>query len=84
MSRREKELASFAPEDLLARLRTATSEHPYQAVGIALAAGYVIGGGLLTKSTFRLLGLGLRFAAVPLLQRKLGAVLGNSQFTSNA
>ncbi len=68
-----------------ARLRSLTIEHPFQAVGIGLFAGYVLGGGLITRTTLRLVGVGLRVAALPLLQQKLSDAINNSpQFTPKA
>jgi len=58
--------------------------NPYGMVLAALGAGYVLGGGLFSPLTFRLLGLGVRLAAVPLVKKELlgfaGAVA--SGFTS--
>lgn len=48
-----------------------TRERPWRAVAVAAGAGYVLGGGLLSPLTARLLGLGLRVglraSMVPLL-----------------
>lgn len=50
---------------------TETRERPWRAVAVAAGAGYVLGGGLLSPLTARLLGLGLRVglraSMVPLL-----------------
>jgi hypothetical protein len=45
--------------------------HPYGMVATALGLGYVLGGGLLSPLTFRLVGMGVRLAAIPLLRNKL-------------
>lgn len=39
--------------------------NPYGAVFTALGVGYVLGGGLFTPTTQRLIALGVRLAAVP-------------------
>ena len=41
-------------------LRGRVRRHPYGMVAAALGAGYVLGGGLFSSLTFRLLGLGVR------------------------
>jgi len=49
--------------------------HPYGTLAAALGIGYVLGGGLFSPLTARIVGLGLRLglrmAAVPFLQREL-------------
>jgi hypothetical protein len=54
---------------------TGLAEHvrrtPYVTLGAALGVGYVAGGGLLSATSRRLLGLGLKLAAVPIVQEKL-------------
>jgi hypothetical protein len=44
---------------------------PYGAVAAAFGVGYVVGGGLFTPTTARLLRLGLRVAALPLVRDRL-------------
>jgi hypothetical protein len=58
--------------------------HPYGTLAAAVGIGYVLGGGLFSPLTARIVGLGirmgLRLAAVPFLQRELlgiAAALGN-------
>lgn len=51
-------------------LRTKTREHPYAMVLAAAGAGYILAGGLLTPLTARMLKMGLRLAAIPLLQEE--------------
>jgi hypothetical protein len=53
--------------DIQGRVR----RHPYGMVAAALGAGYVLGGGLFSPLTFRLLGLGVRLAAIPLVKTQL-------------
>jgi hypothetical protein len=40
-------------------------------VAAALGVGYVLGGGLFSGLTFRLVGLGVRLAAIPLVKHQL-------------
>ena len=46
-------------------------KNPYAMTGAALAVGYVIGGGLFTPTTMRLLRLGAKLAAGPLMRERL-------------
>ncbi len=46
-------------------------KNPYALVAAALGAGYVLGGGLFTPTTARLLRLGLKLAAVPMVRERL-------------
>jgi hypothetical protein len=52
-------------------LRGRVQRHPYAMVAAALGVGYVLGGGLFSGLTFRLAGLGVRLAAVPLVRNQL-------------
>jgi len=52
-------------------LRGRVQRHPYAMVAAALGVGYVLGGGLFAAFTFRLLGLGVRVAAIPLVKNQL-------------
>ncbi|HUM12868.1 MAG TPA: hypothetical protein VLT82_18110 [Myxococcaceae bacterium] len=52
-------------------LRGRVQRHPYGMVAAALGVGYVLGGGLFSSLTFRLVGLGVRLAAVPLVKNQL-------------
>jgi len=59
--------------------------HPYGTLAAALGIGYVLGGGLFSPLTARIVGLGvrmgLRLAAIPFLQRELfgfAAAIGGS------
>ncbi|HZH02190.1 MAG TPA: hypothetical protein VEY30_00315 [Myxococcaceae bacterium] len=45
--------------------------HPYAMLAGALGVGYVLGGGLFSSFTFRLVRLGLRAAAIPVLRHQL-------------
>ena len=61
-------------------LRRQTREHPGRSVALALGAGYVLGGGLFTVLTARLLGaavrIGVRVAVVPLVTDSIAALGG--------
>jgi hypothetical protein len=52
-------------------LRGRVQRHPYAMVAAAVGVGYVLGGGLFSSLTFRLLGLGVRVAAIPLVKDQL-------------
>lgn len=53
--------------DLSGRLQ----RNPYGTLAAALGVGYVLGGGLFTSMTGRLLRLGVRLAALPLVKDEL-------------
>lgn len=57
-------------------LRREMEEHPYRTLGIAAGIGYVVGGGLFTGFTRRVLGMGARILLVPLAQATLGQIIG--------
>lgn len=44
---------------------------PYATVAAALGIGYVVGGGLFTPTTARLIRMGMKLAAVPAVQDKM-------------
>lgn len=46
-------------------------KNPYGMVAAALGIGYVLGGGLFTRTTGRVLGLAARLAAVPMVREQL-------------
>jgi len=52
-------------------LRGRVQRHPYAMVAAALGVGYVLGGGLFSRLTFRVLGIGVRVAAIPLVKHQL-------------
>jgi ElaB/YqjD/DUF883 family membrane-anchored ribosome-binding protein len=62
-------------EGLMDNWREMVDQHPWKALGIALGAGYVVGGGLLTTLTGRfVLGaarMGVRLAALPVVRDEL-------------
>ena len=53
--------------DLTARME----RHPYAMLAAAAAVGYVLGGGLFTSATARLVRLGIKLAAFPLIKNEL-------------
>ena len=55
-------------------LTQTVKEHPYIAIGIAAAAGYVMAGGLPTPFTRRLIRIGMRAVFVPLAATQLKAL----------
>ena len=58
-------------EDFGQSVRGRVQRHPYAMVAAALGVGYVLGGGLFSSLTFRLVGLGVRVAALPLVKDQL-------------
>ncbi len=47
------------------------TQAPYAMVAAALGAGYVVGGGLFTPTTSRLIRLGMKLAAIPAVRDRL-------------
>jgi hypothetical protein len=68
-----------AVEALSGEVKERVDAHPLKALAAALGAGYVIGGGLFSPLTGRLLlggvRIGLRLAALPLVRDELFAVV---------
>lgn len=79
------EAASQAIEDWNARLdiQNRIEQHPYRTLAAALGIGYVLGGGLFTRLTGRIVGtgfrLGVRLAALPILKDQVQRLLEASQ-----
>ena len=83
----EREDAHAAPgapgavEETALDVRAFVEAHPIGAVATALGVGYVLGGGLFTRLTSKLIGLGLRFgvqfAVLPVLERELTGLAGS-------
>jgi hypothetical protein len=67
-------------ETMLSDLRDKVEEHPWRALGLALGAGYIVGGGLFTALTGRLLfsgiKVGTRLAALPLVRDEVMGFIG--------
>ena len=61
-----------------------TKEHPGRTVALALGAGYVLGGGLFSRLTARIVGTGIRvgfrMVLVPFVTQSIVA-MGESMFT---
>jgi hypothetical protein len=49
-------------------------EHPLAAAGVALGIGYVLGGGLITRTTARLVALGTRLGGAALVRDLLAQI----------
>jgi hypothetical protein len=62
--------------------------HPVGAVAAAVGVGYLVGGGLFTRLTSRVLRLGLRlglqFAVLPALEQEMATLVGLGKATSGA
>lgn len=57
-------------------------ERPFRAMAFGLAAGYVLGGGLCSRSTRAILGFGVRAALLPILKAQAIALMaGDDQRT---
>ena len=57
-------------------LRGRVQRHPIGMVCAALGVGYVLGGGLFSPFTARLLKVGIRLAVIPLVKSQLSAMAG--------
>lgn len=52
-------------------LTSKVEQSPYGMVAAALGIGYVLGGGLFTPTTFRVLRIGMKLASIPAVRDKL-------------
>lgn len=52
-------------------LTTQVEKAPYAMIGAALGLGYVVGGGLFTPTTTRIIGLGMKLASIPQVRDRL-------------
>lgn len=59
-------------------LRSQIEQHPLRTLALAAAAGYILGGGLLTRFTLKLVMGGAKLASLPLLRDELSGFLGGS------
>ena len=57
-------------------LRGAYRHNPFVALGIAAGVGYILGGGLFTPFTARLLKIGARAFVLPRVSEQLGDLVG--------
>ena len=55
-------------------LKGRVERHPYGMVAAALGVGYVLGGGLFTPLTARIIKLGVRLAALPFVKDELAGM----------
>ena len=66
------------PESLADKLVRQTREHPGRSVAMAVGVGYVLGGGLFSRLTARIVGagirIGLRTALLPFVTESLVAL----------
>jgi hypothetical protein len=63
-------------------LRGRVERHPLGMMFAALGVGYVLGGGLFSPVTGRLLKVGVRLALVPLIKSQLGVLGGDGDHSS--
>jgi len=59
-------------------LRGRVERHPIGMMFAALGVGYLLGGGLFSPMTGRLLKVGMRLALVPLIKSQIGGLAGGS------
>jgi predicted lysophospholipase L1 biosynthesis ABC-type transport system permease subunit len=63
---------SCAPCETLGEVfRENVRKRPYASLAMALGAGYILGGGLTSRTTVRAFGLGLKVAMLPFVQDRL-------------
>jgi hypothetical protein len=67
-----REAAQRRRDELVGWARRAVDEHPFAAVGLGVAAGYVLAGGLFSRVTLRLVGIGARMYFARLVQGAVG------------
>jgi hypothetical protein len=60
-------------------LRGRVDRHPIGMMFAAMGVGYVLGGGLFSPTTARLLKIGIRLALVPIIKSQIGAFTGNGE-----
>jgi hypothetical protein len=71
---------------LLDELEDRLARNPYGTVAGAIAVGFVLGGGLFTRLTARVVGAGLRIgltSALPFLTEVLRKEVSETQMTAN-
>ena len=60
-------------------LRGRVQRNPIAMVAVAAGVGYVLGGGLFSPMTARLVRYGLRLAIIPLVKSQLAGIVGGAQ-----
>jgi hypothetical protein len=60
-------------------LRGRVERHPIGMVLGAMGVGYILGGGLFSPVTAKLLRIGVRLALVPLIKSQIGALAGDGR-----
>ncbi|HYZ90339.1 MAG TPA: hypothetical protein VE620_13665 [Myxococcales bacterium] len=59
-------------------LRGRVERNPIGMVAAALGVGYVLGGGLFSSTTARLLRIGVRLALIPIIKSQISALSGDA------
>lgn len=70
-------------QQLVERVLEFARERPYVAIGASAALGYILGGGLFTRTTSRLVGVGAQLATWPAVQQRLLEVVENAVFAAH-
>jgi hypothetical protein len=60
-------------------ISSAVQTHPFRSIFIAAGVGYLVGGGLFTPMTGRLLRVGLRAMLVPMIKNQMDAMVAGSE-----
>jgi hypothetical protein len=66
-------------QDLTAAARDFMRERPIAALGIAFGVGYVLGGGLFSRTTSRVLGMGIKLGGMAFARNFLGGMTPHGQ-----
>jgi hypothetical protein len=76
----EKRATSLDLDEVKTDLAAIVDAHPVGALAAALGVGYVLGGGVFTRLTSRIVRLGLRLgiqlAVVPILEQQAATIMG--------
>ena len=67
---------------LIERAFEFTRERPFAAIGAGAALGYVLGGGLFTRTTSRLVAVGAQLSTWPSVRARLLEVVENAVFAA--
>src|SRR5262245_49088626 len=68
-------------EELADRLGAFVRERPFAAAGAAFGIGYLLGGGLFSRVSTRLLGVGLRVGVIALARQLVGGLAEPETYT---